>query len=282
MPLNSVDLKAHAAPGTAKHKAIGILLFVLFGPLLLLFFTLVTYGIGPIIWFVVSITRTKKARAQLHGSAVKVSARQFPDIHRSVLEMSRALGLTTAPDVYILEDNTQNAFAIKHGKQGYVVLIDDVVHGAISTGNPEALRWIVAHELAHHALGHTGWMHRTISSKYLPLARLDEDSCDRVAHALLNDPTATRDALALLIIGPHLYSRIDRAALEQQAREVAADKHTKKAERTMSHPLLLSRYASLLPLMPKLAPKTLSTETRLPIAAAPMITHPRPPEVESV
>lgn len=252
MPLRKVAPQSQVAPGTGFHFAVAATLTILFGPLLLLFVTIASYGIGTIIWLVSLYMRAKKAHAQLHGSALKVGPRQFAEVHSAATDLCAALNVKELPAIYILEDNKQNALAIKHGKNHYVILIDDIVYGAEATGNPDALRWILAHEIAHHALGHTGLFRRILTTWYKKLARLDEESCDRVAHAVLADPAATRDALALLLVGPHLYAKVDRAALEQQAREVAADKYTKKAEARESHPFLLHRYAKLIPMMPRL------------------------------
>lgn len=58
-------------------------------------------------------------------------------------------------------------------------------------------------------------------------------------------PQAAHDALALLLIGPQLFAKVNRAALEQQADEVVRDKHFKKSERKLSHPLLLRRYHAI-------------------------------------
>ena len=85
-----------------------------------------------------------------------------------------------------------------------------------------------------------------MSSSYKPLARLDEFSCDAVAHALTGDPASSKDALALLLVGPHLFRSVDRAALDQQATQVEGDKYSARAERTLSHPLLLRRYARVM------------------------------------
>ena len=182
---------------------------------------------------------------KLRGSALQVDEYQFPEIHRSALAMSERLGLSECPEIYIVEDNHQNAFAVKKGSKSYIVLIDDIVYGAMATGNSGALDFILGHELAHHALGHTSFFRAMIRSKYTPLCRLDELSCDGVAHALVGDKTAARDALALLLVGPQLFKSVNKEALDRQAREVIEDKYTKKVERNLSHPLLLRRYARL-------------------------------------
>lgn len=243
-----VDAKQYVAPGTGFHSFIGWSLLVIFGPILFIFLTVVTYGAFLIALVIAGLTyfsRVKRMKAKLRGSALQVERTQFPEIYRSAREMSERLGLAECPEIYVVEDNHQNAFAVKKGSKHYIVLIDDIIHGAVATGNPGVLDFILGHELAHHALGHTSLFRSMIRSKYLPLSRLDELSCDAVAHALVADKSSARDALALLLVGPHLFNNVNKEALDRQAREVIDDKYTKKVERNLSHPLLLHRYARI-------------------------------------
>jgi Zn-dependent protease with chaperone function len=243
-----IDPKQYVAKGTGFHSFVGWTLLLILGPIIILFTILATYGVALIAWIIAAVlysSRTRTARARLRGSAVRVDGAQFPEIHEAARGMAERLGLAECPDVYVVEDNQQNAFALKHGSKRCVVLIDDIVYGALATGNAKALHFILAHELGHHALGHTHLLRSMISSKYLPLSRLDEFSCDAVAHALVGDTTAARDALTLLLIGPQLFQRINKQALDQQAHDVVADRFSKKSEARLSHPLLLRRYARL-------------------------------------
>ena len=247
--MTQIDARQYVAPGTGTHTFIGYTIFFIITPILIIATVLATAGVALIAWAIAGLfyfSRIKKARAALRGSALRIDQTQFPAIHETTCELCARLGLSEPPEVYIVEDNQQNAFALKHGAKKYVVLIDDIVHGALSTGKDKVLAFIVGHELAHHALGHTNWLRAVVSSSYKPLSRLDEFSCDAVAHALTGDPTAAKDALALLLVGPHLFRSIDRAALDQQARQVAADKYSARAERALTHPLLLRRYARVL------------------------------------
>lgn len=244
----SVEAKQYVAPGTGLHSFIGWSLLIIFGPVLFIILTVITYGIFLIALIIGGLTyfsRVRHMKAKLRGSALQVNENQFPEIHRSTLAMSERLGLSECPEIYILEDNHQNAFALKKGSKRYIVLVDDIIYGAMATGDSGALDFILGHELAHHALGHTSFFRSMIRSKYTPLSRLDELSCDGVAHALVGNKAAARDALALLLVGPQLFKSVNKEALDHQAREVIDDKYTKKVERHLSHPLLLHRYARL-------------------------------------
>lgn len=245
-----IDPRNYVEAGTGLHTFIGWTLLVLFGPLIFLATVGATAGTALIFWLVALIMytfRVKKALARLKGSAVRVDSNQFPEVADMARAVAADIGMAECPEIYIIEDNQQNAFAMKHGSRKIVVLIDDLVHGALSTGDPNVLRFLVAHELAHHALGHTAAIRSFISSKYLPLSRLDEFSCDAVAHAATGDTAASRDALTLLLVGPQLFRRVNKEALEIQAREVSDDRYSRRAESGLTHPLLLRRYARLQP-----------------------------------
>ena len=89
--------------------------------------------------------------------------------------------------------------------------------------------------------GHTGLVRSMMRAVMRPLGRLDEMSADNVAKALVGDSKAAVQGLALLTVGPQLLKHLNMTALEEQAREVASSKLSKKAERNLTHPLLLRR-----------------------------------------
>ncbi len=225
-----------------------MVLLVILGPIILLIGILLSYGVALPIYlgaFLFRHRRRRKAQAHLRGSGVRVGPSQFPEIHAAATQMAARLGLDKCPDIYIVEDNSQNALALKYGKDAFVVLIDDLVHAAISTGNLKALYFVIGHELAHHAYGHTSGL-RSIATRLWPrLSRLDEHSCDAVGRELVGDLAAARAAMKLLLIGPELFSRINTAALDEQAQDVISDKFTRRCEQNLTHPLILNRYARL-------------------------------------
>lgn len=246
--IKAVDAADYIEPGTSLRILVawfvsGFSTFIL---------TILTYGIGLIVALVASIIymilyyiRQSIAEANIKGSALRVGPKQFPDIYEMAEDIAESLDIDL-PDVYILESNTQNAFAIKHGGKRFVILVDDVIHGCQMTQNMDTLRFILAREMAHHALGHTTLIRSRLRAVYKPLSRLDELSCDAVAAAVVGKEAAA-DALTLLLVGPHLYSQVNRPTLERQSIQVEESKYTKKAERPSTHPLLLRRLARMIP-----------------------------------
>lgn len=241
----AVDASQHVVSGTGLYTTLGYLVAAVI--IAVLTFAsmggfLVLLAVGAIIgWF-----QARKVRALIRGSGVQVSARQLPEIHHMVESFSRRLGLSAVPEVYIVEENVQNGFAVKLGKKNLILLTDDMVWGALQSRDPRALGFVLGHELAHIALNHTGAIRSAIRAAFRPLARADELSSDNVAAQLVADPRIAIHGLSLLLVGPQLLPYINEEALLQQAREVHADGLTLKAERVLSHPLLLRRIGNLM------------------------------------
>jgi Zn-dependent protease with chaperone function len=243
-PLNpdgvAVNPKDYVEPGSGAAFALGCIalgLGVLIGGLL-------TYGILWLVMIIAPITylfHRQRAVAALRGSAVEVDETQFPELHQCVATIAQRLGMSSCPKVYILEGNTINAAAVKLAGKKVVVLQDDVIDACLRSGDARTLTFILGHEIAHHALGHTGIIRSSLSKACKTLSRLDELSCDAVAGALVADQRVSARALALLAVGPQLMSYFNFDRLLHQAQEVALDKNSKKAERHLTHPLLLRR-----------------------------------------
>ncbi len=76
------------------------------------------------------------------------------------------------------------------------------------------------------------------------LGRLNEYSADSVATALVNDKTIA--SLLFLTIGYAMIPYVNSESIVRQAQEVAQNKYSKKAERSLTHPLLLNRLQRIL------------------------------------
>jgi Zn-dependent protease with chaperone function len=145
------------------------------------------------------------------------------------------------PEIYVVEGSEINAFAVRVGARNSVLLVDDLIWGSIDAGLTDALRFIVAHELAHHALGHLGTFRYMLKTSMPRLARLDELSADAVALQLVGTREAAYEGIMLLTVGPQLMKYTNRQEILRQASLVAGDKASLKAERPLTHPLTLRR-----------------------------------------
>lgn len=241
----TIDPRKHVEKGTGR-AVFGAFFMAVIGTL---FGILVSYGVLLIVllfyplfaWYL-----RKKAMALIHGSGVHVNKQQFPEIHQCVTDFKARLNVKQDVEVYIVEANVVNALAVKYGKKNVVLLTDDLIHGCLASGHPQVLSFVIGHELAHIALNHNGLFRSWMAQHMKKLGRLDEYSADTVATALVGDRTAAFYGILLLTVGYALLPYVNPESIAVQAQEVAQNKYSKKAERGLTHPLLLNRLQRIL------------------------------------
>ena len=236
---NRVDAKSLVEPGTS----LAVTTSWIVGLILLAVASLVTMGfalIGVVLTPIFSWFQHRKALALIHGSGVKISESQCPEIHKVVAEYSRRLGID-APEVYVVESNILNAYAVRFGKSNLILLTDEIINACMMAEKPSALCFILGHELGHIALGHNNTIRTFFKSVNKKVSRLDEYSADRVATALAQDKDDAITGLILLTVGPQLAKYLNESALKEQIDQVVRNKDSQKAERPLTHPLLLHR-----------------------------------------
>ena len=236
----SVNWKPVVEPGTSAHVALGYIVALA----AILIGGIFSYGI---LWIALLFTpladllNRKKKIALLRGSAIEVGPHQFPEIYECAVTQAQRLGMSVPPSIFIVEGNLINAAAMRIGGRKVIMLIDDVVDACLRSGDPQTLAFILGHEMAHHALGHTGLIRATLAKYNKKLARLDEFSCDAVANQLVGNPAISARALTTLLTGPQLLKFVNLNQLFTQAGEIVSDNNSVKAERQLTHPLLLRR-----------------------------------------
>lgn len=96
--------------------------------------------------------------ASLRTSGVKITPTQFPDAHRMVTEAAARFGMTTVPDAYVVLGNGAiNAFASGHGFRRFVAVNSDLFEIGGAARDPDALAFIIGHEVGHIAAGHVSY-----------------------------------------------------------------------------------------------------------------------------
>lgn len=209
-----------------------------------LFIVLITYGIALILFLfspLINWSLRRKALALIHGSGLKVTSDQFPEIHECVQVFSERLGLDNAPDTYIVEASVLNAAAVKYGKRDVILLTDDLIDGCAASRDPRTLAFVIGHELGYIALGHTKTVRNFLARSYKKLSRLDEYSVDRIAYQLVGKRATAVYGILLLTVGPRLLPYVNLQEVRRQIDEVESNRYSRKAERDLTHPLLLHR-----------------------------------------
>lgn len=224
---------------------------------------------AAVIFFVV-LTMQGILVGNLRANGIKVGPKQFPELHRLVTDHARRIGMTTVPDVYVIQGGgTLNAFATKFFSRRFVVLYSDVLELAYEQGEA-AVGFVVAHELGHHHRGHLDRRWLTLPSRFIPYlgaaySRACEFTCDR--YGAYCQPDGAYAGLLVLAAGKSLYGRVN---LQEYMRQAETEKGywVKRAELMSTHPSLPKRLAALARAgVPLPAPATLPVPSYSPMQA---------------
>lgn len=150
---------------------------------------------------------------ELLGSAVKVSSRQFPQIHDMVLECSKRLDIT-APTVYIRTSPHLNAGTYGTNEEAFIIVNTATVEHLTD----EELMYVIGHECGHIHNNHV--VYRTaahfltqgagiyVSWAVIPAtiainswSRRGEITCDRAGAVCARDADASIRAMLKLAVG---------------------------------------------------------------------------------
>jgi Zn-dependent protease with chaperone function len=161
--------------------------------------------------------------AQQRLNGIKLTADQFPEAHAMLVDAAARSGLPYVPDAYVVLGNgIINAAASGHGFRRFVVVYSDLLEVGGAARDPDALRFVIAHEVGHIAAGHTSYWRvlGTFASQYIPfigttLSRAQEYTADNYGHAIV--PQGARLAMATLAGGKYLNRSVDVDAMADRA-----------------------------------------------------------------
>jgi len=161
-----------------------------------------TYGIvfGAIYWLASAFYC-----ATAFGNMILLGPQQFPELHAMVLEGAKALEMSAPPKAFLFNSNGLfNAFARRLLGGRYLFLTSALVEA----DSDEQVRFVIGHELGHHAAGHLNpWMNLIKAPAYVipflqpAYSRAREYTCDSIGNHLSKDLVAARSSLQMLGCG---------------------------------------------------------------------------------
>lgn len=183
----------------------------------------------------------------IRGNGVKVTPQQFSNLYQTLIDICQKLDLKDVPDVYIIQGGGMlNAFATKLIARRFVVLYADILEIAYDNGE-DAVKFVLAHELAHIKRKHVARQWLTMPGRMIPFlgsaySRSCEYTCDRIAVDC--SPRGGVSGLMALAVGKRLYKQIDLAAYLAQA-QTEGGFWFWFTEKMSSHPYLFKRIAAI-------------------------------------
>src|SRR6476660_2550286 len=140
--------------------------------------------------------------AQPRLSGIKLTPEQFPEAYAMLVDAAGRSGLSYVPDAYVVLGNgVINAAASGHGLRRFVFINSDLLEVGGGAREPDALRFVIAHEVGHIAAGHVSYWRilGTFASQWIPqvgstLSRAQEFTADNYGHALAPQGASTSAA----------------------------------------------------------------------------------------
>ncbi|KOO50781.1 M48 family metallopeptidase [Priestia koreensis] len=145
----------------------------------------------------------------IRRNGVRLTEKQYPDIHKKAAKMIEEMDLIRLPHIFIVQsEGALNAFATRFFGRNFVVLYSNIVEIA-AEGHDEELQFVIAHELAHIKQNHIVKNILILPAMWVPYlgsaySRACEYTCDRMASAYIKNEQAAVHALGVLAVGTPL------------------------------------------------------------------------------
>jgi len=187
-------------------------------------------------------------RANAMGNMILVNEEQFPHIYEMVVEGSKKLGIQI-PETFIYNSNgLLNAFARQTFGRSYLLLTSAIIEAT----SEEQIKFIVGHELGHHAAGHLnlgGYLLR-FPARIIPFlhkaySRQCEYTCDRLGLYVSKNVESSCQAIQMLGCGcQKLNTKLNLNAFAKQE-DLMPSATGYFSEIIRTHPRLTKRVISL-------------------------------------
>ena len=185
----------------------------------LIFQTVGLLILGPIAIFIVRAIYYAQQRVR----GVRITPTQFPEAYQMLAEAAEAAGLRRVPDAYVILGNgVMNAFAAGHGFRRYICLYSDLFEIGGKSRDPQALRFIIGHEVGHIAAGHVGYFRLIFTTLFnqIPvlssaLSRSQEYTADNFGYRFC--PEGAEGAVKVLAAGKYLNKQVNFDELADRA-----------------------------------------------------------------
>lgn len=188
--------------------------------------------------------------AYIKTNAVRLSPQQLPEIYEFTREAAGRLGMAP-PDVYVIQHNVWNAFAVKLAGRRLVVLFSGAVDSLMAHGQAKELRFLIGHELGHHVAGHLDRKHTWVVCGawliwvYLWYSRRRELTCDRIGLYCAGSLNTALTAMTNLTVGAQLTPHVSVDAAVAQWEEHKGEFFVRYRVLYSTYPPLLCRLAAL-------------------------------------
>lgn len=201
------------------------------------------------LFFILNLLLSILLIGHIKGNAIRINAKQFPDVFEILKNHCALLNLSKVPDMYLLQGNgVLNAFATRFSGRNFVILYSTVLEAAYQEGS-DAVSFIIGHELGHIKRNHVGFLKTLLiwPAKMVPFlssaySRACEYTCDNIGYHLC--PKGAVKGMLILAAGKRLYAKIN---IEEAVSNFQSESGfmTSFAEAFSTHPAIIKRISVL-------------------------------------
>jgi len=161
--------------------------------------------------------------SHIKGTAVRITAQQFPDLNARIEKCCLKLGMDRAPEAYLMHGNgVFNAFATRFLGRDFIVLYSDIVDALEQ--DPDAVDFYIGHELGHLHRKHIQWRWVLWPAAILPLigaaySRAREYTCDLYGMACCANRQSAVHGLAALAAGQKRWQSMNAQHYTDQVKQ---------------------------------------------------------------
>ncbi len=202
--------------------------------------------VAPFAFYIIRFFMASKARSE----SIKIGPKQFPALWQMYQRIAIKMEIPTLPNLYVTNGNgVVNAYALSCNRRHKYVVLHAEIACLVDT-NPQIVEFVIAHELAHHKLGHVSlWriiLFAVPNVLFLPgkaATRAQEYSADRLAFH--HCPDSIDDGCSFLGVGPWLAGQVNAEALHEQVMEDDRSLWIRLHNNLSDHAVLTKRFKAL-------------------------------------
>ena len=120
-------------------------------------------GFDAVIKLVLGAIGERSERLLYLATSVRVSARQYPELHRLVAECATALDVHPIPDLFVTQDPRPSAMTVGTDQP---ILVTTT--GMLQLVDTEGMRFVIGHEMGHVLSGHA--LYRTMLTQLIGIS----------------------------------------------------------------------------------------------------------------
>jgi Zn-dependent protease with chaperone function len=213
----------------------------------------------------------------LYGNSVKVSASQYPEVHRAVRLASDYINLRPYPEVFVLSGHGMlELFIIKRfTKKGMLLFTSELIDNLLDSGDSRQLMMLIGRQLGHIKAGHfKWWFFKDVVGAFtfwinFAWWRRCHYTADRVGFLVAGNLEASRRALLTITVGKKLAQATRIEALREQEDDLRSSFFAWLSQVSQSYPFLIRRVMELESFRDRVLERPYSPVAREEVAALP-------------